>query len=92
MGCKKCKSKDINLNHNRNNKTSLDNSKNQVIFSNSIGKFFYFLLLTVIALCPITNLVILYLFYKATYGGTQILPSIFLNNKNEVNQNTNETK
>jgi hypothetical protein len=77
MGCSSCKkNRTINLSKvsNVNERLSLDSQLNgdkQVLFNGRLGKIVYFLILLIIALTPIPNLVAIYFFYLAIFGGTK---------------------
>jgi hypothetical protein len=71
MACQSCKkTKDIKLNQMNQHQTSLDAlaNPNIALFETSYGRFLYFMLLMFVALTPIINLVVAYMFYKAVYG------------------------
>jgi len=71
MGCKTCgKTKDIKLNQLNQQRTSFDalRNPNVAMFESRVGRFLYFLLLMFVALTPIINLVVAYMFFKAVYG------------------------
>lgn len=91
MPCKTCtKSKDIKLNR-LNQKKSYDVLKNPVMFESKIGRFLYFLLLACVALTPIINLVMLYMFYKAVYGKSKEKEENQMKDA-QINQNQSNTQ
>lgn len=71
MACQSCKkTKDLKLNQMNQQRSSLDSltNPNIALFETSYGRFLYFMLLMFVALTPIINLVVAYMFYKAVYG------------------------
>lgn len=77
MACSKCKKKEnISLSKAKFNKSNLnfnigDDREREFVFEGRAGKIVYFIVLLVIAITPIPNLVALYFFYLAVFGGTK---------------------
>jgi hypothetical protein len=68
MSCKKCNKKRLfNLSGGQG---KADSSINPV-FSGWFGKIAYFLILLIVACTPIINIVAIYLFAKAVFGGNK---------------------
>lgn len=78
MGCSSCKKKkrfnlskfsEINKKKLRFDKVTGKKIEREVVFSGWAGKLVYFAILLIIALTPLVNLVVIYFFWLAVYGG-----------------------
>lgn len=68
-GCSSCnKKKNINLSKLDYSRRLKNAGNNEYLINNKFGRIMYFLILVVVALSPIVNLFVLYMFYMAVFG------------------------